>query len=288
MHEQEQQQTIPSCPPPSYNTSILSSPQYNPNPLDLENRFRTIVQKYEISHLFAHKLQILKSFKIVFVIDDSGSMNSTLNDSPLNNPNSLMKATRWDECLYFANISIEIASIFNPQGCDIYFLNRFPSPVKNIIDSSQLVYYFEAKPQGFTPLTHVVRQVLNENQPQVLGERKLLIIIVTDGEPTDHNGKVNINQFKQCLLSRHKNVYTNIVACTDDDTSVSYLNKWDRKMTNLDVIDDYRSEKNEIIKEHGKKFSFTFGDYVVKSLIGSIDPELDNFDESKNCICSIV
>jgi hypothetical protein len=71
------------------------------------------------------------------------------------------------------------------------------------------------------------------------------------------------------------------VACTDDDEAVSYLNKWDRELDNLDVVDDYRSERKEVKAAQGSSFPFSFGDYVVKSLIGSIDPTLDNLDEKK-------
>lgn len=285
------QELTPTCPaPPTYSASIQCSPSYSDstNQLSLEEKFRQIVQRYEISALFAQKLQILQSFKIVFLIDDSGSMNSNLQDSPLNNTNNLFKATRWDELQYFANISIEIASLFNPQGCDVYFLNRYPSPVRNVINSAQLVNYFHAKPQGFTPLTSVLQSVLNDHPQETLTECKLLVIIITDGEPTDRNGRVDISSFKRCLLNRARNVYTNIIACTDDSVSVGYLNKWDRKMSNLDVIDDYRSERDEVRKAKGSSFSFTFGDYVVKSLIGSIDPELDNLDEDFDGCCTIL
>jgi hypothetical protein len=283
-------------PPPTYNESAASPvrpiiqniPFTNLDRGSLEQKFQDITRKYEISTRFAQKLQILESFKVVFVFDDSGSMNTVLQDSPLNNSNSLFKATRWDELQYFANISIEIASIFNPNGCDIYFLNRYPSPVRNITDASQLVNYFRDKPQGFTPLASAVQQVLNDNPPQTLSERKLLIIIATDGEPTDSQGKVNIPQFKETLLKRSNNVFTTIVACTDDDDSVGYLNKWDKTMRNIDIVDDYKSEKNEVKRAQGQNFSFTFGDYVVKSLIGSIDSELDNLDESKPEDCCLI
>ena len=60
---------------------------------------------------------------------------------------------------------------------------------------------------------------------------------------------------------------------------MSYLNEWDVEIPRLDVVDDYRSERNETMKAQGQKFLFSFGDYVVKSMIGSIDPELDNIDE---------
>ena len=271
-----------SSAPPKYNEAVTN--QYNSNEVNLnqitiEDRFRTIVQKYEISRLFSDKLQILKNFKVVFVFDDSGSMNTVLQDSPLNKSNSLIKATRWDELQYFANISIEIAALFSPtNGCDVYFLNRYPSVVKNITSADQLKNNFTPPPNGYTPLTQTLQKVLNDNA-NTRDERKLLVIICTDGEPTDTNGKTNIQEFKKCLLSRSANIFTTIVACTDDDQSVAYLNNFDRTMKNLDVVDDYRSEKNEVLKARGHNFSFTFGDYVVKSLIGSIDPELDNLDE---------
>ena len=40
------------------------------------------------------------------------------------------------------------------------------------------------------------------------------------------SGKVAIRQFKETMLRRNPNTYTTIVVCTDDEDSVSYLNKW--------------------------------------------------------------
>ncbi len=60
---------------------------------------------------------------------------------------------------------------------------------------------------------------------------------------------------------------------------MAYLNNWDRTIPRLDVVDDFRNEKLEIIRAQGIRFKFSFGDYIVKSLIGSIDPEMDNMDE---------
>lgn len=47
-------------------------------------------------------------------------------------------------------------------------------------------------------------------------------------------------------------------------------------------MDDYRSERNEIKRAQGKNFAFSFGDYVVKCLIGSFDRDTDKLDESKH------
>jgi len=248
--------------------------------LTQEEKLRQIVGKHEISQHYVNKLQLLQTFKIVFIFDDSGSMNTSVVESPLNNPQTLIKATRWDELKYFASISIELATVFNTNGCDIYFLNRFPSPVKNILDSSQLINYFRDKPAGLTPINRVLNQVLADNPPHVLGERNLLIILATDGEPTNQLGNVDTNEFKNILISRPGRVFTNIVCCTDDDDSIGYLSVFDKQIPRLDVVDDYRTERNEIKKIKGANFSFSFGDYVSKTMIGSIDPETDRMDQT--------
>ena len=74
---QQQQSTAP----PPYSQSM--GPQI-PQQEMREEKFRAIVNRYEISLPFSSKLQKLNTFKIVFVFDDSGSMNTPLEDSPLN------------------------------------------------------------------------------------------------------------------------------------------------------------------------------------------------------------
>jgi hypothetical protein len=275
-----------SAPPPPYQKEEEFN-NVSPSQVTLsrESRFREIINKHEISNEFSSRLQLLNGFKIVFIFDDSGSMQTVLQDSPLNTSNTLFRATRWDELQYFASISLDIASLFDANGSDVYFLNRTPSPVRNVHNIADIQQYFAHKPHGFTPLSRVLTTVLEDNAPHRLCEKKLLIIIATDGEPTNDQGKVNIPEFKNALLSRGPKVFTTIVACTDDDESVRYLNKWDKKMKKLDVVDDYRSEREEVKRAKGMNYTFTFGDYVVKSLIGSVDPTLDGLDETI-CKCN--
>jgi hypothetical protein len=54
----------------------------------------------------------------------------------------------------------------------------------------------------------------------------------------------------------------------DDDDCIGYLNNWDKTISNLDVVDDYRNEKKEIQARQGKQFPFSFGD-VNHSIIFS-------------------
>jgi hypothetical protein len=74
-----------------------------------------------------------------------------------------------------------------------------------------------------------------------------------------------------------------VLACTDDDDAIRYLNKLDRNVEKFDVVDDYRSEKKEIQSKRGRDFKFSFGDYVVKALLGSIDASFDGLDEKRSC-----
>lgn len=277
----------PNSEPPSYQMAIEAEEEEEEK-IDFikkpraQRTYLEILRKHEISDDFAKRLQKLHGFKIVFILDDSGSMNTILQDSPLNTSNSQCKATRWDELQSFANISIEVATLFDENGCDVYFLNR--TPIQSVKNSSELTVHFRSKPNGFTPLAKCLNTVLSDNTPVILNEKKLLIIIATDGEPTDQTGKADVAEFKRILKSRGPRVFTTIVVCTDDEESVKYLNKWDRNLPNLDVVDDYRNERSEIRRAKGSSYSFSFGDYVVKSLIGSIDPELDQLDESNCCI----
>ena len=65
---------------------------------------------------------------------------------------------------------------------------------------------------------------------------------------------------------------------------MEYLNNWDRQIKNLDVVDDYESEKKEIYsKKRSKKdrVAFSYGDYIVKIILGSFVREIDEIDEEK-------
>jgi hypothetical protein len=91
--------------------------------------------------------------------------------------------------------------------------------------------------------------------------------------PTNNQGQLDIAALEAVLRQeRTPQTYVTFLACTDDLQAVQYLSNWDKMMANLDVMDDYRSERAEIQRTRGGNFPFSFGDYIVKSLLGSIDP----------------
>jgi hypothetical protein len=252
------------------------------NEIRLE-KFKNIIYKYEIAHDFAFRLRALEGFEIVMIIDDSSSMRTPIIDHDQENLSPFDQLpTRWDELKHIVSIVVDLASTLDPDGIDIYFLNR--QPLLHVTDSSQLNETFSRLPNGLTPITRVLTYVINLKRTHV-HDRKLLILIATDGLPTDENGQNDLNGLEKVLRhERHPStdrMYITFIACTNDLQSVAYLNNFDKKIPYVDVCDDYQSERAEIVAVQGKKFRFSYGDYVAKLLMGSVDQWFDKLDEKK-------
>jgi hypothetical protein len=246
-------------------------------------KFKDIIIKYDINYDFAFRLRALEGFEIVIILDDSSSMCTPNIDRNLRDISPFSQLpTRWDELKHVVSIIVDLASTLDPDGIDIHFLNR--SPLLHVADSSQLNETFSRLPNGPTPLTRVLTEVLNIKRPHV-HDRKLLVLIATDGLPTDDNGQNDLHRLERVLRTeRHPSVdriYISFIACTNDLQSVGYLNQFDKKIPYVDVLDDYQSERAEILAVQGKHFPFSYGDYVVKILMGSIDRWFDQLDEKK-------
>ena len=117
----------------------------------MKAELRKVAFNFDMSPHIAEHLMTLKDFKIVILVDNSGSMNT-----PINGTN--MSRTRWNELREFLPMVIKIAVIFNPNGVDIYFLNG--EPLLGVTDPSQLDERFSHDPKGHTPLAKVFEQVL--------------------------------------------------------------------------------------------------------------------------------
>lgn len=218
-------------------------------------------------------MNILQQFEIVVLCDDSGSMNT-----PVDGTNG----TRWDELRSIVQIVIEIGAVFDSNGVDVHFLNR--APMLNVTDGRQVVESFSQRPGGLTPLTAALRRIFQSAASKPGSDKRLLVFVAMDGAPTDPSGNVDIHGLENLMRNERQanTTYVTFLACTDDDASVAYLSQWDRTMMNVDVVDDYKSEREEIRRLRGNSYPFSFGDYVAKALLGAVDPQMDGLDESAN------
>lgn len=240
-------------------------------------KFRVLAERFGLRSDFVAKLRQLEGFEIVIVCDDSGSMGTPLNDQPINDAFG-RRPTRWEELRSFVEITAEVATCLDPTGVDIKFMNR--PGMNNVATIEAVRGLFGPPPDGGTP-TCAVLEALFAEKAATLRERKMLVVLCTDGEPSAHNGVDGRKAFYDIVKGRPAGVYMSIVACTDDDGAVGFLDKLDRGVAGVDVVDDYRSEAKQIRKVQGAGFAFSFGDYVVKSLLGPVDPSFDRLDEKR-------
>ncbi len=73
---------------------------------------------------------------------------------------------------------MDIASVVDPNGVDVYFLNR--EPMLNVTNGNYIRQAFNIPPQGLTPLVPALRRIIAAKASQTYN-KKLLILIATDG-----------------------------------------------------------------------------------------------------------
>ena len=296
--------TIPA-PPPPYNYQTIqknnkyANPYYNNTPINIYNnnnnatkynhnnyytntnnsqtltllppppniskvkRIKDVFSKYDIDQLFNDKLQMLDQFKIVLLCDDSVSMNTSISKTE----------TRWSNLKKTIEIIYNLSSIFekNKDGLDLYFLNR--SGRCNVKDINIIDGLLKQEPYGKTPLKKKCSQIFKRYQ-----NKKILLIITTDGNPTDDNGNVEINEFIKCLKTRDSNnIYISILSCSDNDNEISYLDKVNKCSNNIYILDNYK-ENHEY---ESNLIQYTFGTHITKLFINIFE---QNSTKKKHCI----
>ena len=258
-------------PPPQHNPAAALPPNMFAVADARMEKLKRLAAQFEINPEWVKRLRALENFGIVMICDDSGSMNTAV-DTPARTAAGGAPAdpygrvrTRWIEMCETASVVCELGTALNDGGVDVYFLNR--PPALGVTSASQLQQHFTyAPPQGYTPLTSRFQYVLQQKR-EVLRERNLLVLIATDGEPTDEAGTKDIPAFLQAIKARPNTCFVQIMACTDVAADIAWLTKLDEETKGLDVIDDFLSERASILKAQGPNFKFTYGDYIVKAWV---------------------
>ena len=220
-------------------------------------RLSQLAARYEIRPDFVARLRQLEQYEIVMVLDDSGSMNTPVANAVAGTNPYARQSTRWDELRHYASIVVDLGAALDPSGVDLYFLNR--PPIFNVSAFEQVQHAFTPPPAGFTPLSRVTRGVLTSLAP-ALAEKRVLLVIATDGQPTDDVGTTRIAEFVNVLKQRNPNVLVSLLACTDDESQGSWINAVDATVPGVDSCDDYASERREVQRSQGQAFAFSFGD----------------------------
>lgn len=216
-----------------------------------------VLNNYDIGVTSRDKIYRLAKFDIVLVVDDSKSMKSLVEPGK----------SRWQEAMEYAKPIIEIGTAIDSDGIDIIFLNG--GQKKGVTTYSKSL--FPTKMTKGTPLGKATQRAFSKK-----GDKPLLVIVLTDGSPTD----MSDDEYKN--LIRHRdgaNIFMTFVACTNNRKKIEFLNGIDIEDCTLDVIDDYHNEYLEVIEVQGKNFDYSFEDHIIRLLLGPVYPEFDKLDE---------
>jgi len=230
-----------------------------------------LLHRLDISICDAQDLLMLSEYDIVLVVDDSGSMRRPNVPRSMQRP-GVQYQSRWEELRETLTLLIEVAACLDADGLDIHFLNM--GSVHNVRSAKEpaLEAILARGPGGGTPLTETVSRVVADPP----GEKPVLMVILTDGEP--NGGPRRFKEVVQRAISQ-RNIRFQIMACTGEEKELAWLNDFDDEFDEVDVTDDYASEREEVLRA-GHVRAFSRADWVMKALLGPIDPRFDGMDEA--------
>jgi hypothetical protein len=269
--------TMPSAMPSAMPTqSVQTAPMERK---DDKERWNLYCKKRELPKEVADLLYsvILGCEKIILLCDDSDSMGQDISDEgtdPFANKNS----TRWKELKRLAAALIDLITAIKPEGLDIYFLNR--PKVLGVTTPAGLQVIFNNPPSGDTPLAKAFVQIYDDVKN--IRDRNVLVICVTDGEPTASWGEVDPRgQLKNTIINKRDNIHISMAECTDQPDDMEYLDQWDGAIKNFDNTEDYREELMRVQNIQGSQFKFDYNDYVAKIVLATFNRWFFKLDQVK-------
>lgn len=115
--------------------------------------------------------------------------------------------------------------------------------------------------------------------------KKYITLIITDGLPTNPVTREQDLSGFEAFLRRVRvppaQFPITFALCTQDDLVVQFFNRLDEQLVALDVMTDFNSERTQVLQTQGPQSSYSYGDHIVKLLLGSSDADLDLLDERR-------
>lgn len=255
------------------------------SPYDRQPYVQQFRDQHEVNPNYLPLIYKLCNYTTILVCDDSGSMRE------LADPDVGGTVTRWEELKKTVRIVIDAHEALNVP-LDIYFINR--GYIRSVMNWAQVAPYFQSEPSGGTNLLNIL-QMIQANSIGVDMGKPLIIHIFTDGHPTAANGREDFPGLANWIRNRPlpTKVFISIILCTDDEEIERGYRRLEtrtrgRGVPGVDVSEDYRGESRDIRRTRGRSYRFTYGDYVMKVLVGAIDPTIHNIDLPDSCCGCVV
>ena len=137
-------------------------------------------------------------------------------------------------------------------------------------DLNTLAQLFRRKPTGYTPLVPILRRVFALPATPAGHDKKQVVIVLTDGGPTDENDEENIPQLCEMLQDKRRSstTYVSFGLCNDDKSYINELRSWTQYMAHVAVTDQYEDELQWIRQNCGPHSRFPYGAFIAKLILG--------------------
>jgi hypothetical protein len=211
----------------------------------------------------------------IWIVDNSGSMQKSDGHRiiPTKDRNivKMVPCSRWEEIVECVDYHIKMAGLIeaptrfrllNNPGANVgpQQFSVAESPGRTLYDVQEASAVIrKTRPGGCTPLmNHIleIHQEVSQMAPELrrLG-KKVVIVIATDGLPTDergYGGPQHNQEFVDSLrLLEGLPVWVVIRLCTDEDEVVEFYNDLDNQLElSLEVLDDFVGEAKEVTGEN--------------------------------------
>ena len=231
----------------------------------------------------AHRLAALSNYELDFIIDNSLSMNQR---DGMRNPETGLIMSRLEEAIHRLSNIADLLSYIPVKGITLRTLSGDHTPVDigchappheiagQIKD--YLEYVNRSPRTSNTPLYTALFTSLNENRNS---PNPRIIYVLNDGKPHSGGGPESVYQLLRDGRCGEKNPVC-LIACTDDQKSIAWMNDADEIAENVHVIDDFDSEKEKIKAKQGQNFPVTEGFDAMSLLLGAIDNLFDKANEN--------
>jgi hypothetical protein len=239
----------------------------------------------------------------IWIVDNSGSMQKAdghrIIPTTTKNDLKIVGCTRWDEIRECAQYHIEMSALLeaptsfrllNNPGASVgpaqFDIAQMGTNMINSEVSKATQIMTKARPGGVTPLTEHISAIHETVQGIAhtleLEGKRVVIVIATDGLPTDDYGNASRNakdMFVQSLRALEGlPVWLVVRLCTDEEDVVNFYNSLDDMLElSMDVLDDFVGEAEEVY-EHNKWLNYALPLHRLREM-GFYDRVFDMIDE---------